>query len=220
MKGHEMSDQTTSFLKSHFPDLVLTPPLFYEWPFGLRFEVADWSLGEKSVVLEKAGDRALKIVRYAFDPEDDILFVTDVYTQHEHELMKKKLLVYQKYVRRQVRKRLRHELLTYVISELDEPLTLERFTLTCQIQDIRLRPLLHAICQEDFYAPNQILNGKLGYEMYLINLSKQMIFHLYDDRGRDLIAADAERLRPVYEGLQHWLLDYDRPQMDQLFTEK
>ncbi|WP_223254159.1 MULTISPECIES: hypothetical protein [unclassified Bacillus (in: firmicutes)] len=62
-----MSDQTNSFFKSHFPDLVLTPSLFYQWPFGLRFEVADWSLGEESVVLEKAGDRALKIVRYAFD---------------------------------------------------------------------------------------------------------------------------------------------------------
>ncbi|MGM0969588.1 MAG: DUF3885 domain-containing protein [Bacillota bacterium] len=215
-----MSHQTNSFLKSHFPDLVLTPSLFYGWPFGLRFEVADWSLGKKSVVLEKAGDRALEIVRYAFDPEDDILFVTDVYTQHEHELMKQKLLVYQKYVRRQVRNRLRHELLTYVRPELDEPLTLERFTLSCQLQDIRLHPLLQAMCQEDFYAPNQIMKGKLDYEIYLINLSKQMIFHLYDDRGCDLIAADAERLRPVYEGLQHWLLDYDRAQMDRLFAKK
>ncbi|MGE6626930.1 DUF3885 domain-containing protein [Bacillus pumilus] len=215
-----MSHQTNSFLKSHFPDLVLTPSLFYGWPFGLRFEVADWSLGKKSVVLEKAGDRALEIVRYAFDPEDDILFVTDVYTQHEHELMKQKLLVYQKYVRRQVRNRLRHELLTYVRPELDEPLTLERFTLSCQLQDIRLHPLLQAMCQEDFYAPNQIMKGKLDYEIYLINLSKQMIFHLYDDRGCDLIAAEPERLRPVYEGLQHWLLDYDRAQMDRLFAKK
>ncbi|MER3114559.1 DUF3885 domain-containing protein [Bacillus altitudinis] len=32
------------------------------------------------------------------------------------------------------------------------------------------------------------------------------------------MAADAERLRPVYGGLQHWLLDYDRAQMDQLFA--
>lgn len=220
MEGHDMSHQTNSFLKSHFPDLILTPPLFYGWSFGLRFEVADWSLGKKSVVLEKAGNRALEIVRYAFDPEDDILFVTDVYTQHEHELMKQKLLVYQKYVRRQVRNRLRHELLTYVRPELDEPLTLERFTLSCQLQDIRLHPLLQAMCQEDFYAPNQIMKGKLDYEIYLINLSKQMIFHLYDDRGCDLIAADAERLRPVYEGLQHWLLDYDRAQMDRLFAKK
>ncbi|WP_345808751.1 hypothetical protein [Bacillus pumilus] len=26
-----------------------------------------WQIGQESVVLEKAGDRALKIVRYAFD---------------------------------------------------------------------------------------------------------------------------------------------------------
>jgi len=215
-----MSDQTNRFLKNHFPHLFLTPPLFYGWPFGLRFEVADWSLGKESIVLEKAGDRALEIVKYAFDPEDDILFVTDVYTQHAHELTKRKLLVYQKYVHRQVRNRLRHELLTYVRPEIEDSLTLERFTLKCQLQEIRLRPLLHAICQEDFYTPNQILKGKLGYEIYLMNVSKNMIFHLYDDRGCDLIAAEPERLRPVYEGLQHWLLDYDRPQMDRLFAAK
>ncbi|MGV2911420.1 DUF3885 domain-containing protein [Bacillus safensis] len=215
-----MSDQINRFLKNHFPHLILTPPLFYEWPIGLRFEVADWSLGKESIVLEKAGDRALEIVKYVFDPEDDILFVTDVYTEHEHELTKRKLLVYQKYVHRQVRNRLRHELLTYVRPEIEDSLTLERFTHKCQLQDIRLRPLLHAMCQEDFYAPNQILKGKLGYEIYLMNLSKKMIFHLYDDRGCDLIAADAERLRPVYEGLQHWLLDYDRPKMDRLFAAK
>lgn len=213
-----MSDQTNSFLKSHFPDLVLTPPLFYGWPFGLRFEVADWSLGKESIVLEKAGDRAFEIVKYAFDSEDEMLLVTDVYTEHEHELTKRKLLVYQKYVHRQVRNRLRHELLTYVRPEIEDSLTLERFTLKCQLQDIRLRPLLHAICQEDFYTPNQILKGKLRYEIYLMNVSKKMIFQLYDDRGCDLIAAEPERLRPVYEGLQHWLLDYDRPKMDRLFA--
>ncbi|UXO88929.1 MULTISPECIES: DUF3885 domain-containing protein [Bacillus] len=215
-----MNDQTNRFLKSHFPDLLLTPPLFYGWPIGLRFEVADWSLGKESIVLEKAGDRALEIVKYAFDPEDAMLLVTDVYTEHEHELTKRKLLVYQKYVNRKMRYRLRHELLTYVHPEIEEIMKLERFTINCRLRDIRLRPLLHAICQEGFFTPNQILKGKLGYEIYLMNLSKKMIFHLYDDRGCDLIAADTERLRPVYEGLQHWLLDYDRPQMDQLFTEK
>ncbi|GLF91712.1 hypothetical protein Saga11_29710 [Bacillus safensis] len=215
-----MSDQTNIFLKNHFPDLILTPPLFYGWPFGLRFEVADWSLGKESVVLEKAGERALEIVKYTFDPEDEMLLVTDVYTEHEHELTKRKLLVYQKYVNWKMRYRLRHELLTYVHPEIEEIMKLERFTINCRLRDIRLRPLLHAICQEGFFTPNQILKGRLGYEIYLINLSKKMIFHLYDDRGCDLIAADAERLRPVYEGLQHWLLDYDRAQMDGLFAAK
>ncbi|KEP26888.1 MULTISPECIES: DUF3885 domain-containing protein [Bacillus] len=215
-----MSDQTNIFLNTYFPNLYLAPPLFYEWPYGLRFEVADWSLGKETEVLETAGDRALHIVRHSFQAEDDVLLVTDVYTEHEHELTKRKLLVYQKYVNRKVRYRLRHEPLTYVHPEIEEVIQLERFTINCRLRDIRLRPLLHAICQEDFFTPNQIMKGKLGYEIYLINLSKQMIFHLYDDRGCDLIAADPERLRPVYEGLQHWLLDYDRAQMDRLFAGK
>lgn len=215
-----MSPQIDLFLKIYFPNLLLSPPLFYQWPYGLRFEVADWSIEKEADVLEKAGDRALQIVRHSFHPEDEMLLVTDVYTKHERELTKRKLLVYQKYVKRQVRYRLRHELLNYVRPELEEVIQLERFTMNCRLRDIRLRPLLHAICREDFLAPNQIMKGKLGYEIYLINLSKQMIFHLYDDRGCDLIAADPKRLHPVYQDLQHWLLDHDRAQMDQLFAGK
>ncbi|MFS0655549.1 DUF3885 domain-containing protein [Bacillus sp. 179-C3.3 HS] len=212
-----MSQQIKPFLDTYFSNLLLTPPLFYEWPYGLRFELADWSIEKEAEVLEKAGDRAFNIVKYSFHSEDDMLLVTDVYTEHAHELTKRKLLVYQKYVNRKMRYHLRHELLHDLIPEIDEGLRIERFSINCQLKDIRLRPLLRAICQEDFYTPNQIMKGKLGYEIYLINLSKKMIFHLYDDRGCDLIAADLESLRPVYEGLQHWLLDYDRPQMDRLF---
>lgn len=67
-------------------------------------------------------------MKYVFDPEDEMLLVTDVYTDHEHELTKRKLLVYQKYVHRQVRNRLRHELLTYVRPEVEDSLTLEIYT--------------------------------------------------------------------------------------------
>ncbi|MGO4076407.1 DUF3885 domain-containing protein, partial [Staphylococcus aureus] len=69
---------------------------------------------------------ALEIVKYAFDPEDEMLLVTDVYTEHEHELTKRQLLVYQKYVNRKMRYRLRHELLSYVRPEIEDSLTLER----------------------------------------------------------------------------------------------
>ncbi|OLP63083.1 hypothetical protein BACPU_34830 [Bacillus pumilus] len=215
-----MSHQIDLFLNNYFPKLLLAPPLFYEWPYGLRFEVADWSLGKKAEVLEKAGDRAFDIVKSSFHPEDDMFLVTDVYSEHAHELTKRKLLVYQKYVDRNMRFRLRHKQFTYEHPEIEEALKIERLTIKCQLKDIRMRPLLRAICQEDFPAPNQIMKGKLGYEIYLINLSKKMIFHLYDDRGCDLIAADPEDLRPVYQDLKHWLLDYDRPQMERLFADK
>jgi hypothetical protein len=40
---------------------------------------------------------------------------------------------------------------------------------------------------------------------------------MYDDRGAMLVAPTAERLAPLYEGWNEWLVDYDRPVMDSFF---
>ncbi|HEX8658282.1 MAG TPA: DUF3885 domain-containing protein, partial [Hymenobacter sp.] len=52
-------------------------------------------------------------------------------------------------------------------------------------------------------------------ELYFLNLDRALIFHMYDDRGLDILAADRQTLRPLYEQFHDWLLDYDRPLMKQ-----
>ncbi|MFD1206338.1 DUF3885 domain-containing protein [Sporosarcina contaminans] len=47
---------------------------------------------------------------------------------------------------------------------------------------------------------------------------KKMIYHLYDDRGCDIIAVNIEDLRELYEKYNDWILDYDRERIDLLFT--
>ncbi|WCR25026.1 DUF3885 domain-containing protein [Paenibacillus thiaminolyticus] len=44
-----------------------------------------------------------------------------------------------------------------------------------------------------------------------------MIYHLYDDRGCDVICADVDPLRPLYEEFNDWILDYDREKIEALF---
>ncbi|MFP3422096.1 DUF3885 domain-containing protein, partial [Bacillus sp. SIMBA_161] len=39
-----------------------------------------------------------------------------------------------------------------------------------------------------------------------------------DDRGCEVIAADKETLRPLYEKYSDWLYEYNREDMKQLFT--
>lgn len=46
-----------------------------------------------------------------------------------------------------------------------------------------------------------------------------LMFHLYDDRGADLVAADRETLRPAFERFNHWILDYDREAINRAFVE-
>ncbi len=40
---------------------------------------------------------------------------------------------------------------------------------------------------------------------------------MYADRGLDIISSEAQRLRPIYEQYNDWLLDYDRERMDKKF---
>ncbi|WP_420901955.1 DUF3885 domain-containing protein [Paenibacillus dendritiformis] len=43
-----------------------------------------------------------------------------------------------------------------------------------------------------------------------INKTKQIIYHLYDDRGCDVLCAALDPLRPLYEEFNDWILEYDR----------
>lgn len=54
--------------------------------------------------------------------------------------------------------------------------------------------------------------------VYFLNSEMNVLFHLYDDRGVDVVAADVECLRPLYESCKVWILDYDREKIDQVFS--
>nr|WP_232726132.1 DUF3885 domain-containing protein [Bacillus sp. FJAT-42315] len=94
-----------------------------------------------------------------------------------------------------------------------------RFILPCKKSDIRYHQLLSAIGYEDFPHPTRILNNydRAGYNIYFVNITRKFIYHLYDDRGCDVIASNKENLRPLYEERNAWILDYDREQIDKLF---
>lgn len=52
---------------------------------------------------------------------------------------------------------------------------------------------------------------------FLIDPSKSVMMHIYDDRGMDVSAYDAATLHGLYAGFADWLLDYDRERMAKLF---
>jgi hypothetical protein len=62
-------------------------------------------------------------------------------------------------------------------------------------------------------------NNLLTSSVFWMSTEGKYLFHLYDDRGADLISADKEILLPIYHKFHSWLLDYDRERMDKLFSE-
>ena len=51
-------------------------------------------------------------------------------------------------------------------------------------------------------------------------IEKQAGFNIYDDRGCDIWANSLETLRPIYHKLNSWILDYNRPAIDQMFKDE
>ena len=58
----------------------------------------------------------------------------------------------------------------------------------------------------------------LGWETYFVSRVSGIVFHMYDDRGLDIIAPDAAAIRPIYTNFDDWVLDYDRERIDAVFT--
>nr|WP_228548369.1 DUF3885 domain-containing protein [Sporosarcina obsidiansis] len=169
----------------------------------------------------QAFDRAITLFDAVFTEEDDMLLVTDVHTTSCHDFLKKSPLnVYLKYVKqKKLLYKLHYDNMLNPYSEEDEKLVTHRFVLSCKTTDIRHRQLLQAICYEDFAHPTSILKNhqESGYDIYFINLSRNIMYHLYDDRVCDILAATKETIRFLYEKYNDWILEYDRNKIDLTF---
>lgn len=74
---------------------------------------------------------------------------------------------------------------------------------------------------------HKIIRGRANLEMgfdpavpqdiYYYSIANEVGFRIYDDRGCDVWSNDKEKLRPIYESLNQWILDYNRPEIDAYF---
>ncbi|QHJ69938.1 DUF3885 domain-containing protein [Planococcus halotolerans] len=215
-----MADKLQSFMDQSFNSLELAPALFYAWEPGLRFEISNPKLSyAEPGYLAQAFERATALFDAAFNEDDEILFVTDLITGRNNSFIRKKPLnVYQKYIK-QPQALYKLQLEDIQLSEFDEGnIKVRRFSYACRKKDIRYPQLLQAICYQDFNHPSIITSYQgSSAQVYLINVSRQLIYHLYDDRGCDIISADKEGIRFLYEQYNDWILDYDREKIDAVF---
>ncbi|NEU31719.1 DUF3885 domain-containing protein [bacterium LRH843] len=222
-----MKNLLSQFMKEHFDNLILRPPLFYLWEYGIRFEISmPWVEHEEKINLQQIEERMNCIFNSVFNDEDEMFLITDIHGEsNDNFLQKRPIKVYKKYIGdKELRQKLQHKVLPSVfLEDVDgqdyEEMVTHRFVLPCKKSDIRYKPLLTAISYEDFPHPSQILKGlpRNGIDIYFINVTRKMIYHLYDDRGCDVIASNKDNIRSLYEKHNEWILEYDRKQIDKLF---
>ncbi len=216
--GVEM--RLNGYMLETFPNLELRPPLFYNGDIGIRFKLGvnyDYNnIYENCPYLEGVYDRAITLFQSLHATEDDIYIVVDVNDFADGETFKHKLNIFSKYVKEKSDLfKLQKNTIPYVFPEDDEDglYKTHRFTLKCKVSDLKYIPMLKAICNQDMG-----IKPSIFHRVYFININKNTIFHIYDDRGCDVLATSPNTIRDMYHTYNDWILDYDRNKIDKVFN--
>jgi len=208
------------YMLETFPNLELRPPLFYNGDIGIRFKLGVnydcTNIYENCPYLEGVYNRAITLFQSLHSKTDDIYIVVDVNDYANGETFKHKLNIFSKYVKEKSDLfKLQKNTIPYVFPEDDEDglYKTHRFTLKCKVSDLKYIPMLKAICNQDMG-----IKPRIFHMVYFINVNKNTIFHIYDDRGCDVLATSPNTIRDMYHTYNDWILDYDRNKIDKVFN--
>ncbi|OLS40114.1 DUF3885 domain-containing protein [Bacillus sp. MRMR6] len=207
------------YMSEFFPSLVLRPPLFYNWDIGIRFELGvEWSreyISANNPYLQGVYHRAVTLFKALHSPDEELFVVVDVNDFGDGKAYQHKGRILSPYVcEKALLFQLKHTKMPYVFPEDDEDgkYKTHRFALTCKTSDLKYIPLLKAVCNQDLG-----IQPSIFHRIYFINMNKKTIFHVYDDRGCDILATSPESIREVYQRYSDWILDYDREDIEKVF---
>ncbi|MCU5470629.1 DUF3885 domain-containing protein [Bacillus paranthracis] len=208
------------YMLETFPNLELRPPLFYNGDIGIRFKLGVnydcTNIYENCPYLEGVYNRAITLFQSLHSKTDDMYIVVDVNDYADGEIFKHKLNIFSKYVKEKYDLfKLQKNTIPYVFPEDDEDglYKTHRFTLKCKVSDLKYIPMLKAMCNQDMG-----IKPRIFHTVYFININKNTIFHIYDDRGCDVLATSPNTIRNMYHTYNDWILEYDRNKIDKVFN--
>ncbi|QQD83783.1 DUF3885 domain-containing protein [Bacillus siamensis] len=202
------------YLKERFPALKLMPSIYHQWDVGIHF-----SLGRNIYQFNENGELNLEyfqcvhhqmteIFNELFEQNDDLFLVANIYKHKTQGNDASKLKIYQPFLKcKDDLYRIQVETCPYPFEEDDaEEYEMQQFSLLCKRKDLRITPLLKAAAHEDFPLKPRFGGYTVEYpDVFFVNIAKDIIFFIYDDRGCEVIALDTGRIRALYDQNHDWI---------------
>lgn len=63
------------------------------------------------------------------------------------------------------------------------------------------------------------IHPRAEVQAFFIDFEKEIIFHLYDDRGLDIVSNKKEALQECYKKYSKWILEHNRKEIDEIFGQ-
>lgn len=198
------------YLSENFPGLILNAPLFYRWPIGLRFDLGGRATAPQEV--EEVMRRSTALFEAVFSLEDSCIVVSQDWPCDDKVSHLSALFDFS----RNYSARLERPQGCVEVQEAEEP-EIGPHTLTWVEQPartFRYDLILGGIANAD-HARTPAVKGRV----YFVNPRTNVIMHMYDDRGLDLIAKTKDALYSLYHDFNAWILEYDRARIERTFAQ-
>jgi hypothetical protein len=185
---------------SRFAGVEFGGDLFSQWPVGLRFEVG----------LEQVW-RAAEIHEFIHGRSEDCILISQDWLTGDADICGERCTPL--FSTPGVLPIASPQFQTVDVSPFDQ--TPYRLIWTrLPLHSLNAAQMFQAIANRERGGIPAIRSG-----VYTIDDRAVLIMHMYDDRGLDIIAANAATLLPVYERFGGWILDNQRHKIDLRFKE-
>jgi len=217
----KLKNEFESFYAANFGSIELHSPIFYNFLIGIRFQIGSddrFDIGlsplernEKNVVytnyIEQAVFRAISVFDKLFDMDDRVYIVVNSFEDDQVDIADNDISAIRPLI-----KNISDEY-TYNFISSDDDFSCKRYVLQTKIKSIEISKLLERIIRSDMEG---IYNLSAG--THIFNERTGVLYHLYDDRGLDVVANETQKLFEIYNKYNDWILDYDREKIEKIFA--
>ena len=193
----------------------LKHPVFYNAPIGIRFEIG----GNENVYLDNsctvnpayisAAFARAKTIYENLPHSPDILRI-DIYLNGQKSMHE---IILEVCAEAKLPQPDEQVLVPFKWHEGDEPIP--------QLQlywDLKKRQLIPDVLLKKIIEADIGGYFEFASNVYFSDTQDFILFHLYDDRGVDLIGARKELIQPMFERFKSWISDYDRERINAIFS--
>ncbi|WP_342559114.1 hypothetical protein [Metasolibacillus sp. FSL K6-0083] len=192
-------------MNEYYNGLRLSPNFYHQWKQAIHIELGQGLYqfhGDKLNMarLHKVEQQVFEIMELLFEKTDDIIVVISSYPKDRKKTTYPNF--FPRYVKNQWKKYELH-IEEYMWQFDEDALRIQQMELFCKVADLKLQWLLKTCIHKDFRPLKQRLRTRHSIyapDVFLVNMRTKCIFHLYDDRGYEIMNAD--------ENLHKELLSY------------
>lgn len=186
----------------------------FKQKYWIRFELGLSGL-EENVYFNEVMQRSRSICDFIFSKKDEIHVINRI-SYLKEDSKHEKLGIHRFIKSNRAVKHLEHQVIPVIPYEYedDEQMVTSEYRVRVKFEDIRISYLLTALANQDFDRRPRVYGNVM-----LFNSTKQILLHIYNDRGCDVYGVSKDSLLPLYHQYRSWILDYNRIQIDNVFEE-